>query len=340
MCNVPGFSDIIGQKRPIRLLQTFLRRATLPHALLFTGIAGIGKRSTAKAVAMALNCRAAGNGVQSAEACGRCQPCRQILADNHPDIIQIAPRAGTLRIDQVRKLLGLLAMKPHSAKQRVVIIADSHSMNPEAANALLKVLEEPPANTTLILTAIQKSDLLPTILSRCRHISFHPLDENELTAHLISARHVDDTVARQAAAMAAGSLVHAERMADMNWQRQRQWVIRASGLEAPVKAASRSMTEALAFSAQLSGRKDQVQELLDVLKIWIRDLIVWPYQPSLILNTDYQQRLGPLRAALDDTCLLALWMSVEKAQKAIAARANLRLTLDVMVISMSKSMPR
>jgi len=227
---VPGFTDIIGQKRPIRLLQIFLRNATLPHALLFTGIAGIGKRFTAKAVAMALNCSQSRDGAQRVEACGRCQTCRKIIANSHPDIIQIGPQGNTLRIDQIRKLLGLLAMKPHSAKHRVVIIADSHTLNLEAANALLKVLEEPPANSTLILTALQKSDLLPTILSRCRHIPFQPIDEKNLTAYLTATWHVDPAIAEKAAAMAAGSLVRAEQMTDTRWHRQRQWVIRAAGL--------------------------------------------------------------------------------------------------------------
>ena len=123
---------------------------------------------------MTLNCRQGLNDTKTVDACGQCQPCRQILANSHPDIISVKPQGDTLRINQIRELLGLLAMKPHSAKHRVVIIAESHTMNPEAANALLKVLEEPPANTTLILTAAQKSDLLPTILSRCRHIGSSP----------------------------------------------------------------------------------------------------------------------------------------------------------------------
>ncbi len=335
---MPGFADIIGQKLPVRLLQTFLRKATLPHALLFTGIAGSGKRSVAKAVAMALNCRQSSDDSPSEEGCGKCPPCRQILSGNHPDILTIAPRGSTLQIDQIRRLLSVVAMKPHSATHRVIIVADSQTLNPEAGNALLKVLEEPPSNTTLILTAIQKSDLLPTILSRCRHIRFQPIDEADLAAHLISTRHVEPAVAEKAAAMAAGSLVHATLIADTGWQRQRRWVIRASGLETPQQAKGHPLSVALAFSAQLALKKDRVQELLDFLKIWIRDLIIWPYAPSLIMNTDSGLRLAPARARLNDECLLSLWTAVEKAQKDIAAKANLRLTLDVMATRMAKSM--
>jgi DNA polymerase-3 subunit delta' len=335
---VPGFTTITGQERPIALLQTFLRNSTLPHALLFTGIAGIGKHAAAKALAMALNCVAYRECAATADACGHCPSCRQILGDSHPDILQVAPRGNTLRIDQIRKLLGLLAMKPHSAKQRVVILTDSHTMNPEAANALLKVLEEPPPHTTLILTALQRSDLLPTILSRCRQISFHPIGEAALADHLIRQGKVEPQIARQAAVMAAGSLDNAGRLAGRSWYREREWVLRASGLMDPEGITSRPVPTALAFSGALSKKKDRVLDMLDVLKIWIRDLIIWPHAPSLIMNTDEAHRLRAVRANLKDGCLLALWTAVEGAQKNIAAKGNLRLTLDIMAISMARSM--
>ena len=167
---------------------------------------------------------------------------------------------------------------------------------------------------------------------------FQPIDEQELTAHLMATRNIEKAIAQKAASTAAGSLVKAELMADTNWHQQNRWVIRASGLEAPDQAASRPMSAALAFSARLAQKKDQIQDRLDFLKIWIRDLIIWPYEPSLIMNTDNRHSLAPARTKLDDNCLLALWTAVEKAQKDIAARANLRLTLDVMAISMVKSM--
>ena len=116
---MPGFESIIGQNLSVRLLQTFLRNGTLPHALLFTGIEGIGKRTTANILAMALNCR--DKKISPVNPCGKCRSCRQISSGSHPDVITIEPQNGYLRIDQIRKLLGSLSMKPFSAEHRVVV---------------------------------------------------------------------------------------------------------------------------------------------------------------------------------------------------------------------------
>jgi DNA polymerase III subunit delta' len=331
---VPGFETIIGQQLPVRILQTLLRNAVLPHALLFTGMSGVGKRTAARIIAMALNCRQR----PLDDPCGKCPACRQILGDKHPDIPLIEPQANLLRIDRIRALLAALSMKPFSARHRVVIIAEAQCMNPEAANALLKTLEEPPLHTMVILTASQKSDLLPTIVSRCRHIRFNPLGPQDLITLLKQSPDVDAGYAPTAATLSGGSLSKARQLAMPVWQQRRNWVIRAAGLDRPGPqdaALPSSMALALAFAGQLAQKKDMIQDLLDILKTWIRDLSIWPYHPDLVINSDHQSTLDKMRAGMNDKQLLAMWQAVEKAQKDIAARANLRLTVDVMALSMA-----
>jgi len=332
---VPGFETIIGQSVPVRILQTLLRSATLPHALLFTGTAGVGKRTAARIVAMTLNCR--DREVSPDNPCGRCQSCRQILSGHHPDVPVIEPQGNLLRIDQVRKLLTALTMKPFSARHRVVIIGDAQAMNPEAANALLKMLEEPPTNTIMILTALQKSDLLPTMVSRCRHIRFNPLNPQDLVALLKQVPGIADDFMQTAASLSGGSLSKARQLATPVWQDRRNWLVRAAGLDhpRPTGTGKPPMAMALAFAAQLAQKKDLVQDLLEILKTWIRDLSIWPYHPGLVINSDHKKTIDSVRAGLDDRQLLAMWQAVEKAQKDIAGKANLRLTVDVMALSMA-----
>jgi DNA polymerase-3 subunit delta' len=269
------------------------------------------------------------------QACGICPPCRQIQSNSHPDVFTVSPQNNLLRINQIRELIQKLAMKPFSARHRVVIIAQAQTMNPEAANALLKILEEPPEQTTLILTAPHRSELLPTIVSRCRQIAFEPLSSEDLQILLSDKLEMDKEQAQTIMAMAGGSYTKARMLADDTWQSQRDWIIRAAGLNAPGELNNRPVTLALAFSAQLAQHKDKVMELLDMLKTWIRDLSTGPYQPGRIINRDREHLIDAIRSGMDESRLLDLWDAVEKAQKDIAARANLRLTLDVMALRMA-----
>lgn len=288
---------------------------------------------------MALNCADPQadkkNRRDSSQACGICPPCRQIRSNGHPDVFTVTPQNNLLRIDQIRKLIQTLAMKPFSARHRVVIIARAQTMNPEAANALLKILEEPPEQTTLILTAPHRSELLATIVSRCRQIAFEPLPSEDLQILLADKLGMDKRQTQTIVAMAGGSYSKARMLADGAWQDQRSWIIRAAGLDGPGELNKRSATVALAFSTQLAQHKDKVLDLLDILKTWIRDLNIHPYLPGRIINRDREHLIDAIRSDMDKARLLDLWDAVEKAQKDIAARANLRLTLDVMALRMA-----
>lgn len=338
---MPGFESIIGQHLPVRLLQLFIRSAKIPHALLFTGIEGIGKRTTARLFAQALNCSGipgaatpAGPGT-GPRPCGGCRSCRQIEDRSHPDVIELAPRKGMLRIDQIRDLINVLALKPFGAAHRVVILADAHQMNQEAGNALLKVLEEPPAGTIIILTALQRTDLLPTIASRCRHIRFNPLGADDLTDLLRKHNGMPGEQAHMLARIADGSYSRAVRLAETQWTDQRNWVVRAAGLDRTDGAPGRTAAQALAFSAQLALRKAQIDTDLELLKSWIRDLGVCRYQPGHIIHRDREAVLRAVRDHIREVQLVRLWETVEKAQRTLASNGNLRLTLDVMALQMA-----
>lgn len=340
---MPGFDGIIGQLIPVRILQNFLKKGSIPHALLFTGMAGIGKRTSARMFAMALNCSARTNtangradGSVDKYPCLRCRNCRQIENGSHPDVLLIEPQGSVLRIDQIRRLLAILAMKPHHAGHRVVIIADAHAMNAEAGNALLKALEEPPADTYLVLTARSKSDLLPTIVSRCQHIRFNPLNTLDVQK-LLSANQLGDTGhAETIARLSGGSFKKARDLAQGDWLEKRNWLIRAAGFSQLDRTVQNALTRALAFAGHLSQQKEQATEFLVVFQTWIRDLCIWPYAPQFVINSDYREILARIRPRMDDRQLVFLWECIETAQKAIAANANIRLTLEVMVLRMAE----
>jgi DNA polymerase-3 subunit delta' len=226
---VPGFESIIEQDLPVRLLNTFLQNGTIPHALLFTGIEGVGKESTALAFAMACNCAGEDSKPTRPESdipCGNCKSCRKIEAGNHPDIIRVKPSGPFIKINQVRSLCQTLAMKPYEARRRVVIITEAQAMNPAAGNALLKMLEEPPLRTILILVATHTSDLLPTIVSRCQQIRFKPISNQHLESVLVERHGLDPGDAIIITTMAGGSLSRALHMHRTHWVNRRNWLIK------------------------------------------------------------------------------------------------------------------
>ncbi len=339
MTTATGFDAIVGQEQPIDLLKAFIRSDALPHALLFSGDDGVGKELTATAFAMACNCRRLATLRREnprhdvIDACGDCSPCRKIAANQHPDIIRIAPRSSVIRIDRIRDLLQTLALKPNEASRRVVILRDAHSMNTEASNALLKVLEEPPGRTLLILTAHQPADLLPTVASRCRHIRFLPLSPAQIEGLLAASGDIDPQAAGIAAALAGGSVTRARTLMDARWQRRRRWLI---GTLDHLCGESRPEIRAwLALSEKLSAKKELIAESLEIIKIWLRDGLVAGCAPEHVLNQDYRDVLMRTAAGRRPSALLEQIDAVDRAAAALKSNTNTRLTLDAMVLQMA-----
>jgi len=347
---VPGFESIVDQKKPARLLSSIIQKGKIPHALLFTGIEGVGKRKAASVFAMACNCLAAtfpNQQVSDTEIdhetegrppspCGSCKSCRKIISGNHPDVISIQPDRDHIRIGQIRDLCHMLAMKPYEARYRVVIISDAHALNPGAGNSLLKVLEEPPDRTILVLTAHHLHDLLPTIASRCQHIRFNPISHDVLTDFLVTKKGISLREADLLATLAKGSLTGALSLVSSGWIEQRAWILQMMDKEPFSQSPLDRVTTLLAFSEKLAQKKDRVEDALEILKIWFRDLMIYQLSPDMVVNKDLSHTLKRLseEAAMDD--LLSAYDAIQSAQEKLNGNANPRLTLDVMMMKLTE----
>ena len=342
---MPGFESIVDQEKPVRLLTSILRKGNIPHALLFTGIQGVGKRKAASLFAMACNCQAADSPNQPLadketkarplSPCGGCKSCKKIISGNHPDIISIVPDRAHIRIGQIRDLCHMLAMKPYEARYRVVIISDAHALNVEAGNSLLKVLEEPPDRTILVLTAYHLHDLLPTIASRCQHIRFNPISHDVLKDFLVNQEAISAREADLLATLANGSLTEALSLVTSGWIEQRQWILRMMGEELAGQSALGQMTTLLAFSEKLAQNKDRVENALEILKLWFRDLLICQLSPDRVINRDFSQTLQRLSEKMAKDDLLSAYDAIQSAQEKIKGNANPRLTLDVMMLKLT-----
>jgi len=209
-----SWHSIRGHDAVVASLKRSLARGRFPHALLFVGPEGVGKRTFALKLAQALLCERAAE--SDFEPCEACPSCLQVQAGNHPDVLQVErpPDKHDLPIAVIRDLCLDLGLKPMKGTRKVAIVNDADDLNDEAANAFLKTLEEPPPGSILVLIATSAEAQLETILSRCRVVRFDPLSETELTAVLLEQGVTADPVeAARLAKLGEGSVSRAQGLA-------------------------------------------------------------------------------------------------------------------------------
>jgi len=227
-----GFAEIIGQRHQLDILRLALVNNRLHHAYLFTGPEGVGKRTIALALAMALHCTE-----KNGDFCCRCAECARIMARNHPDVRVIERLADKkeISIQQIRDMEKELRYRSFSGGRKIAIVDPATLLNPASQNALLKTLEEPPPDSLLILIAASAGALLPTLRSRCLRLSFGPLPQQSIAGFLLSEKRVKPEEAELLAALSMGSLGAALEMDGVELrERRRVWSGMLSALKARV----------------------------------------------------------------------------------------------------------
>jgi DNA polymerase-3 subunit delta' len=327
------FSRIIGQEKAIQYLKRVMAEGKLAHAYLFVGIRGTGKTATAIALTQALNCLESVN----QEACGRCPVCRQIMGGNFPDIVFVQPEGQATKIGQIRDLNRMLSFKPLSGRWRVIIIQQARTMTEEAANAFLKILEEPPEGNILILNVTEPRDLMPTIVSRCQKVFFKPIPERAIAEWLTHHGAMDERQALVIARHSGGSLGMALEMceSDFLWERE-------DTIGKLIRLSEFSAGQALNLAVEYSKKyKEQatkgpqsgdpeVCHLLGIWKSWYRDLIVMKIvkEPHILINTDFSDRLNKISKNSNMDHLIESFFALEGAQRDVLRNRNLDLVLE------------
>jgi len=259
--------------------------------------------------------------------CGQCSPCLRIAAGIHPDITLIQPEAGVIKIGEIRNLCRILSMKPFEGLKRVAILSDAHLMNPPASNALLKMLEEPPEQTLLILTARQSADLLPTIVSRCLHIRFNPVSRPALSDALIQHHGFGAEEASVVTALAGGSFSRALSMKKATWMSWRGWLITELS-----RLGSSPLHTILALSEKLSKNRDALSDIFEIMLSWFRDILIFTCDPTHVINQDHLEQIKEASLRYSRSDLVQSANAVKSAQAHIEARTNIRLSMDHLLL--------
>ena len=273
-----------------------------------------------------VNCQNSASG----DCCDQCISCRKAASGNHPDINLIEREGPFIKIEQIRALKHRLRFKPLEGRYRVTVIDNSQHLKAEAANALLKVLEEPPADNLIILTAIETTALLPTIVSRCLHLPFQPLATVEISAHLNKIHSISPERAAVIARLAGGSLSRAIDLLDEKKLDRRNLI-----LETVSEIHKSGLTDLLAATSRWKGDNLDLQQDLEWLKTWIRDLLVEKFEATDsvgLLNSDLAHKIKIMASHMSSDHLLQFFDLVCTVQGAIGYNVNRRLSLETLLL--------
>lgn len=324
-----GWADIVGHLKVREALLTMLRENRLPHALLFVGAEGVGKKCVARALAASILCT--GDGAP----CGTCESCRQFAAGTNLNYLELAPETEgkakpILRIDRVREAMTRIARKAAgSGGRRVLVMDDAEAMNEPAENSLLKTLEEPAGDVTFILITRARRALLPTILSRCIPISFPLLTADEV-AQVLMQKGVEEESAHALAALSGGRVSMAEKL-----RAHGSLALEEHALSLIEGAPKLSMEHIFSEAEELSKwNREMLREYFGILQLLLRDVLVLRMDgaASLMSGAKRRETLVALLERYSEREIYAFLDLTKEAERRLATNAASRLLLESFLI--------
>lgn len=318
-----SFQRIVGHQRAVGILRRALAAGRLAHSYLFVGPKGVGKRTVAWELARAIQCTSATD-----DACDRCRGCRKVEAMAHPDVVLVEAEGNQILVGQIRELQRQMMYRPMEGSHRVVIIDQAHELNPQAANALLKILEEPPEGNVLVLVARSEASLLPTIVSRCQRLQFGPLGVDQVCTYLTERAGWEASRAMEVASQAQGSIGRALLLRDEPvelWRQEAQAVLsQASGLGG---------WELLERARSWAGSRQEAGARLEALRSVIRDQMVFGVNQG-------RAGMGPTAASSRrwQQGLLRIWAMAGQAMDGLERNLNPQLLMEDLMVRISQEL--
>jgi DNA polymerase-3 subunit delta' len=324
-----SFKTIKGQDRQIGTLVNALKGETLAHAYLFTGIPGIGKTTAAFALAKALHCKD-----KRDDFCDVCVSCKKITHGTHPDIVAIEPEGDSIKINQIRKMQEQVSYTSYEGHHKIVLIDKAERMNIQSSNCLLKTLEEPPPHTVLILLTSVPYQLPSTVRSRCQRVMFQPLPEALIEEALQEKCGGEEGEKIQLiVSLAGGSLGKALRWMESGLLQERKELLETLSL------LHTCSPTALFKCAELLGEdKEVVREKLDVIRWWLRDLLLLKAtsQANHIINKDLTREACAAASRLSWFNIFEKAQMINEVQTAVHSNVNVRLAMETMLFKLSR----
>ena len=322
------FQDIIGHEDAVKHLQNSILSGKVSHSYIFCGEAGAGKKTLASVFAAALLCERHGK-----EACGECDSCKKAAGKNHPDIIYLThEKENLISVDEIRtQIVGDIGVKPYEGGYKIYIIPDAQFMNPQAQNALLKSIEEPPEYAVMILLTTNIDALLPTIRSRCVRLDLHIVDDELIKNYLMDHLHIPDYQAALDTSFAQGNIGKAEKAAtSADFQEMTQnviWLMKNIDTMEFYEFAESIKT--------FTSDKQKIENYLELFQFWFRDVLMFKATRE-IDKLVFKQEIKTIRQKAREYSyegIENILEALEKTRLRLAANVNTELSLELLFLT-------
>lgn len=331
---------MVGHEWAARLLQSHLKNDQTRHAYLISGPPGIGKRTLTLRFTQAVLCL---NPPAPGEYCGICRSCVTIPEFRHPDVhlVETEPNERSLKVDQIRDLQRKISLSPYEGTHRIGLLSNFHMATDQAANALLKTLEEPPPQVLLVLTATSPETLLPTIVSRCEQINLRPVPMLELESGLIDTG-IDGEQASLLARLSGGRPGiaidlhrHADHLQERSGRAEEFLDLLALG---PIERFSFVEKWHQQLRKSSNSLDDQRTSCIEVLELWLgicRDILFESYGVERpLINPNQVDEIHTISFSQQSELFLGSLRAITETIHFISSNANIRLALEELVLSL------
>ena len=327
-----SFKDVVGHKDILKYISSAVENNRVSHAYILNGERGSGKKMLANLFAMTLLCETGDN-----EPCGKCHSCKQAESGNHPDIIRVThEKPNSISVDDIRtQVNNTVDIKPYQGPYKVYIIPQADMMTPQAQNAILKTIEEPPSYAVFLLLTENAETLLPTINSRCVMLKLRNIKDTLIKKYLMENLEIPDYKADMCTAFAQGNMGRAIMLANSDHFNE----IREEAVQLLKHISEMELNEIVAAVKNISVYKLEITDYLDIIMIWYRDVLLYKATKEIdkVVFKDHLQSIKEQARKSSYEGIELILESLEKAKARLKANVNFDLVMELLFLTIKEN---
>lgn len=327
-----SFKDVVGHKDIIKYIRDAVSSDKVSHAYILNGERGSGKKMLANLFAMTLLCEEGGP-----EPCNTCHSCMQAESGNHPDIIRVThEKPNSISVDDIREQVNnTIAIKPYQGPYKIYIIPQADMMTPQAQNALLKTIEEPPEYAVILLLTENAETLLPTINSRCVMLKLRYIKDTLIKKYLMERMEIPDYKADVCTAFAQGNMGRAIMLANSEHFNE----IREEAIQLLKYLHEMELSEIVTAINHITAYKLEITDYLDIIMIWYRDVLLYKATKDMdkVVFKDQINYIKEQAKRSSYEGIELILESLEKAKARLKANVNFELVMELLFLTIKEN---